>query len=63
MLKNTKKLYSDLEAVAREIYYAMQDIGPQANLQQALRILGVNEPKDVWLSNRILELINKKERS
>lgn len=58
VLYKLKEILADSEQVAREIYYAMSQIPDNntgmANLKIALRLLGVNEPKDVGLSNSVL---------
>lgn len=65
MIKKLNQINSDLEQVGREIFYAMLEVGPQANLKSALELLGVYRPIDVGLSNSIIEKIksrnNKKE--
>ena len=49
----------DVEQAAREIYYAMSFMRPshpsRANLQSALRVLGVSGPHDVGLNNSVLK--------
>jgi hypothetical protein len=49
----------DLDQVAREIYYALSFLpeshAARANLQLALRNLGVTGPEDVGLSRSVLK--------
>jgi len=53
-----KQTVNEIEQVAREIYYALsflEETHPsRANLVAALRIIGVNKPADVGLSNSVL---------
>jgi len=52
------KIVDDIEQVAREIYYAMTylpDSSPaRANLNQALILLGIKNPKQIGLSDSVL---------
>ena len=61
MLKAVRQLESNLEQVAREIYYAMSLVGPQENLLQALKLLGVVSPRDVGLSESVRRLRRDKD--
>ena len=49
----------DIEQAAREIYYAIklyeQNENGRINLEIALKLLGVGSPKDVGLSDRVLD--------
>jgi len=53
-----------IEDVAREIYYALTYMSPdnpgRANLEHALRRLGVANPEDVGLSNSLVHKQNWK---
>jgi hypothetical protein len=58
LLTMLDEIGEDCKQAAREIFYAMSFIElnnpARANLQQALKHLGVHEPKDVGLSNSVL---------
>lgn len=52
------EVINDTKQVGREIYYAMSFLDnthpSRANLTQALKLLGINGPQDVDLSDRVL---------
>lgn len=58
ILKKLAEIKNDSEQVAREIYYAISQLPvnhpAEANLKQALMLLGANKPEDVNLSSNAL---------
>lgn len=61
LLQKVKEIQHHIEQAAREIYYAKNLItngdfaAAQYNLDAALKQLGVTSPKDVYLSNSVLD--------
>lgn len=57
-----ESVVEDCRQAAREIYYAIsytsEDNPARANLFAALKLLGVNSPSDVGLSNSVLKYRN-----